>query len=181
MSGDGANTVMPTSGAVSGEEPISNQADNAIGAVTATFKANGGGTVKPASIKGKAGVALGTLPTVARNGFVFTGWFSAKTGGKKITKSTTMPVKNTTYYAHWTARNYTITFKGNGGKIGLKSSVKKTGKYASKIKPPQKVKRAGYQFTGWYTKKSGGKKITAKTGISRKATYYAHWRKKVIR
>lgn len=35
--------------------------------------------------------------------------------------------------------------------------------------------RTGYVFKGWYTKKSGGTKITAKTKVTKDVTWYAQW------
>ena len=37
--------------------------------------------------------------------------------------------------------------------------------------------RFGYSFTGWYTKASGGTKISTTTKVSKAVTYYAHWAK----
>jgi uncharacterized repeat protein (TIGR02543 family) len=35
--------------------------------------------------------------------------------------------------------------------------------------------KAGYAFKGWYTKKSGGTKITTKTKVTKNVAYYAQW------
>ena len=65
-----------------------------------------------------------------------------------------------------------LYFKPNGGKCStVFKLVKKKGKYG---KLP-KAKRAGYKFLGWYTKKSGGKRVKAKTKYKKK-TLYAHWK-----
>ena len=37
------------------------------------------------------------------------------------------------------------------------------------------MKKRGYRFAGWYTKKNGGKKITAKTKAKKNQIAYAHW------
>lgn len=60
------------------------------------------------------GGTLGTLPTASRTGYTFDGWYTAPVGGTKIATSTAIPAANTTYYARWTANNYTITFNYNG-------------------------------------------------------------------
>ena len=42
-----------------------------------------------------------------------------------------------------------------------------------------RARRTGYTFLGWYTKASGGKKVTALTLVSRSTTkLYAHWSRK---
>ena len=84
-----------------------------IAGVTATFDPNGGNTPTPPTITKPYNVAIGTLPTVTRTGYTFAGWYTAKTGGTKISSTTTMPSSNVTYYAHWTANKYTITYDSN--------------------------------------------------------------------
>jgi len=72
-------------------------------------------------------------------------------------------------------KTYTLTFNANGGKIGTKTkklSYKKS--YGTLPKPT----RSGYKFEGWYTKKSGGKKVSATTKMSAKNTVvYAQWKR----
>ena len=74
--------------------------------------------------------------------------------------------------------SYKITFKGNGGKIGKKTKVAKNINKGSKIKKfPATPKRSGYTFKGWYSKKSGGKKISVNTKPTKSVTLYAQWKK----
>ena len=72
-----------------------------------------------------------------------------------------------------------VTWNANGGKIGTSNtkvtSVKNGAKIGKLLKAP---KRNGYEFKGWYTKKSGGKKITTSTKIKKKVIHYAQWKKK---
>ena len=67
--------------------------------LTVTLDANGG-SVSPKTRLVENGKAVGTLPTPERSGYVFSGWFTAKTGGEQISKSTTV-AGNVTYYAQW--------------------------------------------------------------------------------
>ena len=71
-----------------------------------------------------------------------------------------------------------VTWNVNGGKISsdkiVTTSVTKGAKVGKLSKTP---KKAGYVFKGWYTKKSGGVKITTATKVKKKVTYYAHWKK----
>ena len=48
-----------------------------------------------------ANPSIGSLPTPTRSGYAFDGWYTAATGGTKITDSTKVTA-NTTVYAHWT-------------------------------------------------------------------------------
>jgi len=71
-----------------------------------------------------------------------------------------------------------ITWNANGGTIGSKKTITTNVKKGSKIgKFPATPKRSGYTFSGWYTKKSGGSKITANTKPTKAVTYYAQWKK----
>lgn len=84
---------------------------------TATFDANGGSGPSPSSITKPYNSGLGTLPTTSRNGYTFKGWYTATSGGTKISTSTKL-TKDVTYYAQWTANKIKITFNKNGGTGG---------------------------------------------------------------
>ena len=76
------------------------------------------------------------------------------------------------------AESYTIRFDARKG-----TKVKKTLTLSPQDvygKLP-KTSREGYEFKGWYTKKSGGKRITAKSVFTGKSdqVLYAHWKKAV--
>lgn len=97
--------------------------------VNAAFKnwntsVNGTGTsyAKGASYTRDASVTLyaqwtnpkaGSLPTPTRDKYDFAGWYTAKTGGSKVTSDTVI-TKNTTIYARWTEKSedYGNTAKG---------------------------------------------------------------------
>ena len=68
---------------------------------TVTFNPNGG-TVNPITRTVQSGAAVGTLPTPTRAGHRFDGWFTAVTGGTRVTASTVVR-GNVTYFARWTA------------------------------------------------------------------------------
>lgn len=67
---------------------------------TLTFNANGG-SCSESSRKVDYNSAYGTLPTPTQNGCGFDGWYTAKTGGTKVTASTKIGDSNVTVYAHW--------------------------------------------------------------------------------
>jgi uncharacterized repeat protein (TIGR02543 family) len=76
-------------------------------------------------------------------------------------------------------KNYKIKWSANGGKIGTKKTVTTTVKKGSKVKLAKTPKRTGYSFQGWFSKKSGGKKITKNTKPTKSITYFAKWKKKL--
>jgi len=76
------------------------------------------------------------------------------------------------------AANVKVTWNANGGKIGTKNTKFTKIKKGTKIKKlPTTPKRIGYTFKGWYTKKTGGKKITINTKATKKVTHYAQWKR----
>jgi uncharacterized repeat protein (TIGR02543 family) len=143
-----------------------------------TYNAAGGKVANKAStsVKRNYGTSLGKLATAKRTGYSFLGWYTAKTGGKKVAASTKV-TKNVTYYAHWKAATYKVTYNAAGGKVAGKaiSSAKKT--YKSSLGKLPIPKKAGYKFQGWYTAKSKGVKVSAKTKVSKNLTLYAHWKR----
>lgn len=67
---------------------------------TITFDANGG-IVSSAPMTTNADGRLITLPIPSRVGYIFNGWYTAPTGGTRITTDTVF-TENSTVYAHWT-------------------------------------------------------------------------------
>ena len=74
-----------------------------INAYTLRFNANGG-SVSEASRKVNEGSGYGTLPTPRRDYYNFQGWYTAASGGTKVSSSTKMGASNITLYAHWTQK-----------------------------------------------------------------------------
>ena len=71
-----------------------------VNTYTLTFNANGG-SVSEKSRTATCGQAIGTLPTPTRDYHKFEGWYTAATGGTKVTNTTAFNAA-TTIYAHWT-------------------------------------------------------------------------------
>jgi uncharacterized repeat protein (TIGR02543 family) len=145
---------------------------------TVTLNANGGklGRAATASVARAKGATLGRLATPARSGYDFQGWYTAKSGGKKVAAGTKV-TRNVTYWAHWKAKTYTVKLAANGGKVAGKASASVKRTYSSKLGKLSVPKRTGYSFQGWYTSKSGGKKVTSATRVTKAVTLYAHWKR----
>ena len=120
------------------------------------------------------GSQYGTLPTPTKTGYTFEGWYTAASGGSKVTSSTTMGASNTTIYAHWSGPNtYTLTYNANGGSVSPSSKNVTYGSQYGALPTPT---RTGYSFVAWYTTASGGSKVTASTTMgASNTTIYAHW------
>ncbi len=98
---------------------------------TITFDGNGGTSPAAQTTTGKK---LTSLPTSTQSGYSFNGWYTAKTGGDKITLDTVFSA-SVTVYAQWTKNSegggdgpgydyFTITASaGAGGSISPSGSV----------------------------------------------------------
>ena len=68
-----------------------------------------GGDCSISEISVNDSLPIGALPIPIRNGYNFDGWYTAASGGTKVTEETIFSA-NTTLYAHWSAcdHNYTV-------------------------------------------------------------------------
>ena len=143
---------------------------------TVSFDANGGGTPTQTSKSVTYDSTYGTLPTVSREGYTFAGWYTASSGGNKVTSSTTVKITAAqTLYAHWTANSYTVSFDANSGNTPNPTSKQVT--YDSTYGDLATSTKTGYTFDGWYTASNGGDKIVSSTKVTKanNQTLYAHW------
>lgn len=108
-----------------------------------------------------------------RTGYDFTGWSPAIPGKVYSDWSTT---------AQWSPRTYTLTYVKNspdtasvGDSDVVISKGSQTAKYDSAWGELATATKPGYVFDGWYTKASGGTKITSSTIVRGNLTVYAHW------
>ncbi len=117
--------------------------------------------------------ALGTLPTPARTGHTFQGWFTTPTtGGTKAVATTVLTTTSNTYslFARWTANIYTLTYNSNGGTTVTNPTSYTYGVGVSSFTNPT---RTGYRFAGWHDGTSVKASITA-TDLGNK-TLTAQW------
>lgn len=73
-----------------------------------------------------------------------------------------------------TPASYLVTFDANGGRVSQESTAVTIGKPYGTLPTPT---RTGYSFDGWYTKETGGTKVTETTtvGTNPPTKLYAHW------
>lgn len=137
------------------------------------FDANGG-TVGETERIVYYGQVFGELPTATRANYNFIGWFTEVSGGTQITADTPVTVLGErTLYAHWSTKEYTVTFDANGG-TGTTTKVLNYGDSLGTLPTPS---RAHYTFAGWFTERSGGTQVNSSTVMSeaKDVTFYAHW------
>lgn len=168
---------------------------SSVSSITSTKSFSGWSNSGPGSISGttyKYGEGNGrltanyknnsvNLPTPTKSGYTFNGWYTASSGGTKVSNTYT-PTGNITLYAHWSANSYTLSFNANGcGTLGVSYVTATVGKTYGDANDgdglPSIALTTGKKFDGWYTSSSGGNKITNSTTVtasSDNGTLYAH-------
>ena len=102
------------------------------------------------------GTLLGNPAVPTNPGKIFTGWYTARTGGQQINETSPVDYGRTTtsgsstyyywdLYAHWANESNTVVFKDWDGTILSTQTVI----YEESAIPPAEPEREGYRFTGW--------------------------------
>ena len=130
--------------------------------ITITFNGNGGtpaAQVVPGQISGHTFAAtLAALTTPTQSGYVFSGWYTAATGGTQITAASIIPAGaiDRTVYAHWTPiPTINITFDAQGGTPPTQTAMDVQtgdlyGDALTLIQFPVPT-QIGHVFIGWFT------------------------------
>ena len=144
--------------------------------VTVAFNANGGETMT-GSKKVYLGLKYGNLPEAERDGYIFTGWYTATEGGEQITADSKVKQgMSHTLYAHWKDENVKVmvSFNANGGELSTAYKQVIVGKPFGGFPIPT---RQGYILEGWFTDINGGEKMTEDTIVTEDnaQTLYARW------
>ncbi len=135
-------------------------------------------------LTGKDGKLAG-FPVIEKEGYIFDGWYTQETGGKKIPGDfdfTGSGDKNQVYlWARWTPDKdtCTVTFSLNGAP-GTAPAAQKVAKNGT-ITLPEDPKWTGYTFLGWVSGDISGNQIvnpvqwTNSTKVTKDVTLYAAW------
>ena len=141
---------------------------------TVTVTTEGGGTASASPTKATAKMEI-TLSATPNEGYHFKEWQVVSGDVTIANNKFTMPSYNVEVKAIFekdAPTEFTVTFDGNGGTPSVRSMTTTKQKLASL---PGASRSGSYSFDGWYTKKSGGTKITTDTPFSSDTTVYAHW------
>ncbi len=116
------------------------------------------------------------LPTPVHSTYLFDGWYTAASGGTKITASNPItPSSNITLYVRW-AISTTVTFEPNGG-----TGTMNTQAFGNSAQPisTNAFYRSGYGFTGWNTEPDGSGTSYSDRQMAiftSNTTLYAQWK-----
>lgn len=113
-------------------------------------KQNFNGSTLPVYEYLKSGESYGELPSPVKEGYIFTGWSTAASGGTKVTATSKVPSSSGTLYAQYTKASYiTLTFNGNGA--DTLSASQRSQQIDAPYGTLATASKAGYIFLGWYT------------------------------
>lgn len=143
--------------------------------VYVTFNYNYAGGPDPVTKNCKSGTNVTFPSTPARENYSFDGWYTAETGGNRV--STLAPTQqNTTLYAHWTpvvieTVKVTFNFNYDNAPDNEVVSVNKGVSVTRSAPSP----RSGYVFDGWYTQAVGGEEWNFSSAVNADTVLYAQW------
>ena len=144
------------------------------------FDANGGNGSTSKEVY--YGQYYGKLPIPTRDNYTFGGWYTAKSGGTKVTEDTIVTTTdNQILYAHWTLNTFMIHYDANGGSVLRTNDIltygQSIGQSVGSLPVPN---RDYYNFLGWYD--ANGNKITEATIPANNSDIYvqARWEKKPV-
>lgn len=137
-----------------------------------------GGRVSSGSKTVICGKTYGALPTPARRGYTFAGWYTAKSGGSRIGSSSVVrTTKNQTLYARWKLVKYKIRYSLGRGTNSRSNPAGYT--VVSRTIVLKNPVRKGYTFKGWYSDPKFKKKVTKiAAGSTGSRKLYARWVRK---
>ena len=139
---------------------------------TITFDSHGGSTVQSITMYGEGTVEKPADPVKANQ--IFTGWFSAASGGTKYTWPYTLNA-SVTMHAQWrTKEQYTITFNSHEGST-VQSITQAEGTQVHKPTDPVKE---GFAFSGWFSAETDGIEYTWPHTLTANVTMHAVWQSK---
>ena len=155
---------------------------------SATAKnASTSGSSATASISAAYGSTI-TYTATAGTGYTFKGFSTSNStslpaslsaSGKTVTASGYGSTSNTTYYAYFTANQYTITYKDQGNTTfsGTHASGYPTTHTYGTTTTLATATRTGYTFEGWHTDPACTNKVTSlgATAYTANITLYAKW------
>ena len=134
---------------------------------TVTFEPGNGEASSSTSADYGSSMAAPTQPSFIDHSF--DGWFTAATGGTKVTFPYTV-TGDTTLYGHWTSTLITLTVDAqNGTEPALFTHAEPFPEVLGEPSYP------GHTFTGWWTAPVGGTPVANPISVSENITVYAQW------
>lgn len=143
---------------------------------TVRFDAGGGSGVDP--LEGVEAGALITEPEApVKTGYDFAGWYRDSNYLAKFVFNTHTINSDTTLYAFWTGKSYTLTFDYQWSLAPEDRIREKEVVHGDEVGDLPSVSRTNYNFLGWYSAISGGERFSMSTvySLSADSVWYARY------
>ncbi|MDR1939252.1 MAG: leucine-rich repeat protein, partial [Clostridiales bacterium] len=138
---------------------------------TVRFDPNGGSGTYSEEQSVEAGQKAENPGTPVRDGYDFSGWWTARSGGERWDFAVNTVTGDMTLYARWDIAYYTVEFDSNGGNAEYEEQRVAHGQKAIDPGAPE---IESFDFSGWWTAKSGGERWDFETDIvTENVTLYA--------
>jgi uncharacterized repeat protein (TIGR02543 family) len=135
-----------------------------------TFVGEGGSEVEDQVVEINSLLTEPTAPT--KTGNVFLGWYIDKEFENAWNFESNKILQDTTLYARWKTKSYTVTFESNGGTEVENEKVK----YKKLASQPNDPTKDGYTFGGWYVNEDCTVAWNfLRNKITKNKTIYAKW------
>lgn len=137
-----------------------------------TLNYNDDSASRPRNIYVDAGDAIAEPAMPEREGYTFSFWQTAADGGEKISFPYT-PKDDVTLFAHWEARQCTVTFDFN---YDGAQTVTQTVGYSDTVTAPENIpERENFNFRYWRLQPDGVQRVEFPYVITSDITFYAYW------
>ena len=113
-----------------------------------------------------------TLTDITRTGYTFGGWYTALSGGSRVTEIEHGSTGDLTLYARWTATRFTITYDNLNGAPNGNATTYTVESHIIFAAPGA---REGYIFGGWKLSDAEGDDIAGTNGLAHNITVWAVW------
>ena len=141
---------------------------------TVTFEKNDGSGDNAGTHTVTYDAKYGTLPTLSRTGYTFTGWFTAASGGTQVTSDTIVKITEAqTLYAHWVDKTppTCVVTKSNQSSTGLTLTVTCTDAESGCVEATKTYNNVTTSQT-YQVEDNAGNVKTCDTATVTKATVY---------
>ena len=146
-----------------------------------TFNGEGGIVTPSSTIRVRDGKSIGAskLPTATKSSYYFDGWWTAASGGERVTGNEIITTDGIEYHAQY-KNIYYITFDaGEGGTLSIdpNDTIPVISGETIGAENMPTASKPGFQFIGWFSQaNSGGTQYDGTEMISGDDTYYAQYK-----
>ena len=155
---------------------VTSEIDESKQAYTLSFDTNGGNEeIRSQRYLEGSVIMQPTEPT--RAGYAFDGWYADKDLTAVFDFDAGMPAQDTTVYAKWAPKTYTVTFVTTTGTAPASIQVSYNSTYGTL----PVLTDNNMRFMGWFTAATGGEQVTAETLFTstENQKLYAQWEAKI--